>query len=146
MPDAKQTPRVAFSDVGITVPDLDAAVKFYTEALGFYLIMGRPRSNMTTARSGRCATMCRRGMGLVPDRAYVDRDGIGIELFEFPRTEPEQARSSTATRALSHLRARSDLEGRIKKIEAAGGRQRMKQVRYYYPNEKPYRMIYRDLL
>ena len=35
-----------------------------------------------------------------------------------------------------------DLEGRVKLIESLGGRQRMKQVRYYYPDEKPYRMVY----
>ena len=27
-------------------------------------------------------------------------------------------------------------------IEEHGGRQRMKQVRYYYPGQKPYRMVY----
>jgi hypothetical protein len=35
-----------------------------------------------------------------------------------------------------------DLEGRVKLIEAHGGKQRMRQVRYYYPGEKPYRMVY----
>ncbi|RUM55705.1 MAG: glyoxalase, partial [Marinomonas sp.] len=28
-----------FSHIGISVPDLEAAVKFYTEVLGWYLIM-----------------------------------------------------------------------------------------------------------
>uniref|UniRef100_UPI003569B337 VOC family protein n=1 Tax=Ancylomarina sp. TaxID=1970196 RepID=UPI003569B337 len=28
-----------FSHIGITVPDLDKAVKFYTEVMGFYVIM-----------------------------------------------------------------------------------------------------------
>ena len=28
-----------FSHIGISVPDLDAAVKFYTEVLGWYVIM-----------------------------------------------------------------------------------------------------------
>ncbi|HBF47953.1 MAG TPA: glyoxalase, partial [Shewanella frigidimarina] len=27
----------SFSHIGISVPDLDAAVKFYTEVLGWYL-------------------------------------------------------------------------------------------------------------
>ncbi|MFT4809326.1 MAG: catechol 2,3-dioxygenase-like lactoylglutathione lyase family enzyme, partial [Paraglaciecola sp.] len=34
----KQYPRT-FSHIGISVPDLDAAVKFYTDVLGWYLIM-----------------------------------------------------------------------------------------------------------
>ncbi|MEP2726455.1 VOC family protein, partial [Roseibium sp.] len=29
----------SFSHIGLSVPDLDAAVKFYSETLGFYLIM-----------------------------------------------------------------------------------------------------------
>jgi len=37
-----------------------------------------------------------------------------------------------------------DLEGRIKIIESLGGKQRMKQVRKYYPGEKPYRMVYME--
>ena len=32
------TPRT-FSHIGISVPDLDAAVKFYSEVMGFYVIM-----------------------------------------------------------------------------------------------------------
>ena len=30
----------------------------------------------------------------------------------------------------------------MKLIEQYGGRQRMRQVRHYYPGQKPYRMIY----
>ena len=33
-----QTPRT-FSHIGLSVPDLDAAVKFYTDVLGFYVVM-----------------------------------------------------------------------------------------------------------
>ncbi len=44
---------------------------------------------------------------------------------------------------LSHLCVQDpDLEGRIRLIEHYGGRQRMQQVRSYYPGQKPYRMIY----
>lgn len=34
-----QTYPRSFSHIGISVPDLEAAVKFYTEVLGWYLIM-----------------------------------------------------------------------------------------------------------
>lgn len=36
------------------------------------------------------------------------------------------------------------MEGLADKIEAAGGKRRMKEPRYYYPGEKPYRMIYME--
>lgn len=32
------TPRT-FSHIGLSVPDLDAAAKFYSEVLGFYVVM-----------------------------------------------------------------------------------------------------------
>jgi len=34
-----------------------------------------------------------------------------------------------------------NLEQLVEKIVAAGGKKRMKTPRYYYPGEKPYRMI-----
>ena len=40
MTEAVKTPYPrTFSHIGISVPDLEAAVKFYTEVLGWYLIM-----------------------------------------------------------------------------------------------------------
>jgi catechol 2,3-dioxygenase-like lactoylglutathione lyase family enzyme len=33
-----QTPRT-FSHIGLSVPALDAAVKFYSDVLGFYVVM-----------------------------------------------------------------------------------------------------------
>ena len=37
-----------------------------------------------------------------------------------------------------------DVEGLAEKIEAAGGKRRMPKPRYYYPGEKPFRMIYME--
>ena len=37
-----------------------------------------------------------------------------------------------------------DLEGLVEKIVAAGGKKRMQEPRFYYPGEKPYRMIYME--
>ncbi len=76
-----------FSHIGISVPDLEAAVRFYTEVLGWYLIME-------------------------PTDVVEDEDPNVEELAE--------------------------------KIVAAGGKRRMKAPRYYYPGEKPYRMIYME--
>mgnify|MGYP000412732465 FL=1 len=37
-----------------------------------------------------------------------------------------------------------DVAGLAEKIKAAGGKRRMAKPRYYYPGEKPYRMIYME--
>ena len=56
---------------------------------------------------------------------------------------PENNRSNTGEPSVFHFCVQDpDLEGRVKLIEAHGGKQRMRQVRYYYPGQKPYRMVY----
>jgi lactoylglutathione lyase family protein len=144
MTTAKQTPPVAFSHVGITVPDLEAAVKFYTEALGYYVIMEPSTINQDDSAIGQmCDDVFGEGWGSFRIAHLSTVDGIGLEMFEFPRTEPERRPFEYWRPGLFHICLQDpDLEGRIEKIVAAGGKQRMKQVRYYYPNEKPYRMIY----
>ena len=37
-----------------------------------------------------------------------------------------------------------DVEGLAERIVEAGGKKRMQAPRYYYPGEKPYRMIYME--
>ena len=37
-----------------------------------------------------------------------------------------------------------DVEGLAERIVEAGGKKRMEAPRYYYPGEKPYRMIYME--
>ncbi|GGB05873.1 hypothetical protein GCM10007414_19020 [Agarivorans gilvus] len=37
-----------------------------------------------------------------------------------------------------------NLEELVERIVAAGGKKRMQEPRYYYPGEKPYRMIYME--
>ena len=66
-----------------------------------------------------------------------------MELFEFPQTRPEEIPFEYWRPKVFHICFQDpDLEGRIKLIEAHGGRQRMRQVRHYFPGEKPYRMVY----
>lgn len=36
----KKTYPRAFSHIGITIPDLDKAIEFYTDVMGWYLLMG----------------------------------------------------------------------------------------------------------
>ncbi len=76
----------AFSHIGLSVPDVDGAFKWYTEVLGLYPIM--PPTTITKDDSA-IGQMCTDVFG--PDwtsfrichLATVDK--IGIELFEFPK-------------------------------------------------------------
>lgn len=144
MTETHQTPPVGFSHIGITVPDLDRAVEFYTNALGLYLIMGATTINHDdSAISQMCDDVFGEGWGSFRIAHLSTADGIGVELFEFPKTGNEREPFEYWRPRLFHACFQDpDLEGRVKLIEKHGGKMRMKQVRYYYPGQKPYRMVY----
>jgi lactoylglutathione lyase family protein len=136
---------VSFSHIGITVPDLDRAVEFYTKALGLYLIMTPTTVNHDESAIGQmCDDVFGQGWGSFRIAHKSTADGVGVELFEFPQTAQTQPDPFEYWRPrLFHFCVQDpDLENRIKLVEQYGGRQRMKQVRHYYPGEKPYRMVY----
>lgn len=133
-----------FSHIGITVPDLERAVDFYVKALGLYQIMPPTTINHDDSAIGQmCDDVFGQGWGSFRIAHLSSGDGIGIELFEFPNTVAETRPFEYWRQGLFHFCMQDeDLEGRLKLIEAHGGRQRMQQVRRYYPGEKPYRMVY----
>lgn len=137
-------PAVTFSHIGITVPDLDRAVEFYTKAFDFYVIM--PPSEVVQDDSAigvMCDDVFGPGWGRFRIAHLSTGDGTGIELFEFPKTEDTPPPFDYWKPGIFHFCLQDDdLEGRVKRIEAHGGRQRMQQVRKYYPGQKPYRMVY----
>lgn len=72
-------------------------------------------------------------------------DRIGVELFQFKNQEnPENNFEYWKTGVFHFCVQDPDVEGLAEKIVAAGGKKRMKAPRYYYPSEKPYRMLYME--
>lgn len=133
-----------FSHIGITVPDIDAAVKFYTEVMGFYVIM-EPTvvvEENETAIGQMCIDVFGEGWGTFKIAHLSSGDKIGFELFEFEQSKELQPRFEPFRTGLFHFSVQDpDVEGLVKKIVDAGGKQRM-PIREYYPGEKPYRMCY----
>lgn len=137
-------PAVTFSHIGITVPDLDKAVNFYREALGLYLIMPPTEIKQDESAIGQmCDDVFGPGWGSFRIAHMATGDGIGVELFEFPKTTQEKRPFEYWRPGLFHFCVQDEnLEERLKIIEQHGGKQRMQQVRHYYPDQKPYRMVY----
>ncbi len=133
-----------FSHIGITVPDLERAVDFYTKAFGFYTIMPPTEVERDDSAIGQmCDDVFGSGWSKFRIAHLSTGDGIGIELFEFPNTEQEERPFEYWRPGLFHFCIQDEnLEERVKVIESLGGKQRMQQVRKYYPGEKPYRMVY----
>jgi len=140
---SNQYPR-SFSHIGLSVPDLDKAVKFYTEVLGLYLIM--PPTEIERDDATDIGVMCTDVFGENWTKFRIAHmstsDGIGIEVFEFPNNEPGDDELKYWKTSMFHFCVQDpDLEGLVEKIVAHGGKQRM-PVRHYYKGEKPYRMCY----
>lgn len=138
------TPPVRFSHIGITVPDLERAVDFYTKALGLYLIMQPTTIQHDDSAIGQmCDDVFGEGWGSFRIAHMSTVDGIGIEMFQFPRTQDERGPFEYWRPKLFHFCVQDpDLEGRAKLVVEHGGKIRMKQVRHYYPGQKPFRMLY----
>ena len=133
----------AFSHIGLSVPDVDRAVDFYTKVLGCYLIMKPTEIVKDDSAIGQ---MCTDVFG--PDWtsfriAHLSTaDKIGIELFEFPNNEaPENNLEYWKTGIFHFCIQDPDIEGMVQKIVENGGKQRM-PIREYFPGEKPFKMVY----
>ena len=69
-------------------------------------------------------------------------DGIGIELFSFPNGNKSAPAFNPFNTGLFHFCVQDpNIEKLTEKIVACGGKQRM-PIRAYYPNDKPYKMVY----
>lgn len=136
------TPRT-FSHIGLSVPDLDAAVAFYRDVMGFYVIMGPTQIEEDETDIGvMCNDVFGAGWNKFRIAHLATADRIGFELFEFPDHHKPADNLPHRQVGLFHFAIQDpNLEDLLEKIVAAGGKQRM-PVREYFPGEKPYRMVY----
>lgn len=135
-----------FSHIGISVPDLEAAVKFYTEVLGWYLIMEPTEIIEDDSAIGEmCSDVFGAGWEKFRIAHLATGDRIGVELFEFKNQENPEDNFEYWKTGIFHFCVQDpNVEELAERIVAAGGKKRMKAPRYYYLGEKPYRMIYME--
>ncbi|MEL0643062.1 VOC family protein [Olleya sp. Ti.3.14] len=134
----------SFSHVGITVPDIKEAVKFYSEVMGWYVIM-EPfivKKEKETAIGQMCIDVFGDDWTTFEIAHLATSDGIGIELFSFPNGVKEAPEFSPFNTGLFHFCVQDpNIEALVEKIVAYGGKQRM-PIRAYYPDDKPFKMCY----
>lgn len=74
--------------------------------------------------------------------AFAYRASGNSELFEFDGNDVPEDNLAFRKHGMFHFAIQDpDLEGLLARIVEAGGRQGM-PVRKYFPNDKPYRMVY----
>lgn len=135
----------SFSHIGLSVSDLDAAVTFYTEVMGWYLIMPPTTIEEDDSAIGvMCTDVFGAGWGSFRIAHMSTGDRVGVELFQFRNAQrPDNNFEYWKTSVFHFCVQDPDVEGLAAKIVAAGGKQRM-PVREYFPGEKPYRMVYME--
>jgi lactoylglutathione lyase family protein len=148
LPEQTMTPTYprTFSHIGISVPDIEGAVKFYTQVLGWYLIMQPTEIKQDNSAIGdMCTDVFGENWQSFKIAHLSTGDRIGVELFQFKnQTTPENNFEYWKTGVFHFCVQDPDVEGLAQKIVDAGGKRRMVKPRFYYPGEKPYRMIYME--
>ena len=135
-----------FSHIGISVPDLEKAVQFYTEVMGWYLIMEPTEIVEDDSPIGEmCSDVFGKGWSHFKIAHLSTGDRIGVELFQFKdQRNPDDNFEYWKTGVFHFCVQDPDVEGLAERIVEAGGKRRMEKPRYYYPGDKPYRMIYME--
>ena len=139
----KEYPK-SFSHIGITVPDIKKAVSFYTEVMGWYVIMepSTVAKETDTAIGQMCIDVFGDDWETFEIAHLATSDGIGVELFSFPQGIKEAPEFSPFNTGLFHFCIQDpDIEALVEKVKAHGGKQRM-PIREYYPKDKPFKMCY----
>ena len=142
----KQIYPKAFSHIGITVPDLDKAISFYSEVFGWYLLMGPETitEEKETAIGQMCIDVFGEGWKEFRIAHMSTSDSIGFEIFEFPNSPKTKGVFDPYKTGLFHFCIQDPkIEELVEKVVEAGGKQRM-PIREYYPGEKPYKMVYME--
>ena len=110
-------PLLRLTHVGICVSDMERALRFYRDLLGF-------RSEHDLHVEGEPSDTLLRLRGVKLDAAYLMRDGVRIELLRFasPPAPPARTRAMHE-RGLTHLSFRvADLDATLAALRAAGER------------------------
>ena len=134
----------ALTHVGVTVTDMDKAIRWYDEVLGFPLLFGpvdlvADESHFGMIVEDVFGPQCRKGR-----LAQLNGgNGVCIELFEFsdPKSERRENNFDYAKAGIFHFTiVEPQVEAMVQRIVETGGKQRSK-IWTLFPN-KPYKMVY----
>jgi len=143
MKDNKIYPK-SFSHIGITVPNINEAVKFYSEVMGWYIIVepSKIKKDKDTAIGQMCIDVFGNDWNEFEIAHLATSDGTGIELFCFPNGIKKAPEFNPFNTGLFHFCVQDpNIDELIEKIVSYGGKQRM-PIREYFPKEKPFKMCY----
>ena len=135
-------PARTLDHVGISVPDIDAAVAWYRDILGCYVLMEPVEGYADDSHFGQVVGDIFgadfKGMKIAH---LATADGVGIELFQFFANAPQEEHFAYWKTGIFHICILDpDIEGLARRIDENGGRQRSKVWRLW--PDKPYKVCY----
>jgi len=134
----------SFSHIGITVPDINKAVKFYKDVMGWYIIIppSKVKEESKTAIGKMCIDVFGKGWEEFEVAHLSTSEGIGIEIFSFKHMDTKKPLFNPFQTGLFHFCVQDpQIELLVNEIIAHGGKQRM-PIREYNPGKKPFKMVY----
>lgn len=138
------TPAAAFSHVGITVPDIVAAIAWYVDTLGYYLLVGPLEVLEDSSPLGKAAAgIYGTGFTRFQFAHLAGVDGVGIELFEFdsPKSTSRDDNFEFWMGGIYHFAMTApDIPAVIATIVATGGKQRSETL--MIDEAKGYQVVY----
>jgi len=139
---APTTPR-AVNHIGITVPDIYAAIDWYGEIFGFAHIMGPRVLQASSSVTHETPSLFGPRFKKAYQAHLLTANGVGLELFQFvdPPVEKPQDNLEYWKSGYWHLCFTDpDIDGLAARIVAAGGKQRI-PVFEFIPG-RPYKLVY----
>jgi catechol 2,3-dioxygenase-like lactoylglutathione lyase family enzyme len=130
--------------IGIGVSDIDAAIKWYEEVLGFRLFAGPFDLTRSGDKTGQLADLFGPPFQKLKIAHLSTGSGVGLELFE--AVDPAHVRRTDGVEywksGTFHFCVMDpDIEGLAAKIAATGGKQ-LSKIWEDRPSQGKYRMVY----
>ncbi len=138
---------VCFSHVGITVPDLNKAIEFFTSAMGWYHLSGpiHVEENGSSGLSEISRKIYGKGWSEFSFAHLVSADGIGFEMFQFQHNQTERSQNNSFVTSIHHFCIQDpNIEERMERIVQFGGKQKTEVMALDPSGEKPYKMVYME--
>lgn len=118
--DSTDYPR-ALAHVGLAVPDIDEAIEWYTDVLGWRRLKGPRISTSTEGYGGRRAVDVLGEYTEMKVAQLLTGNGIGVELFEFEDAAEPQTSEPRRMGYFHICVVDPDVEGLAAKIDQFGG-------------------------
>lgn len=135
----------SFAHVGITVTNLDKAIEWYGNVLGFELLMGPIAVEADDSAVGRGAADVFGPRFQSFRQAHLSAgNGVVVEIFEFlePRSEPHADNFEYWKNGFFHICVTDrDIDGLVERIAGTGGKMRTSRIWPVFPGQK-YRFCY----